>query len=90
MRMLAPPTPPGQQQNTRRRSSRAHVRRRLQHRDDAHADDAAGHADPAEPFVTEYDLGGTIWGGSRFTWVKGDLYFNRRLCMPWQPHAAGY
>jgi hypothetical protein len=26
-----------------------------------------------EPFSVEYDLGGTIWGGSRFTVVKGEL-----------------
>jgi hypothetical protein len=31
-----------------------------------------------EPYVIEYDLGGTIWGGSRFTMVKGQLYFNSR------------
>jgi len=34
-----------------------------------------------EPYVIEYDLGGTIWGGSRFTMVKGQLYFNSRPCL---------
>src|SRR5262249_24039822 len=41
-----------------------------------------------EPFSIEYDLGGTIWGGSRFTVIKGDLYFNARRCLPLQP--VGY
>jgi hypothetical protein len=27
-----------------------------------------------DPFSVEYDLGGTIWGGSRFTIVKGELW----------------
>jgi hypothetical protein len=41
-----------------------------------------------DPFSVEYDLGGTIWGGSRFTVVKGELFFNGRPCLPLQP--AGY
>jgi hypothetical protein len=41
-----------------------------------------------DPFSIEYDLGGTIWGGSRFTIVKGTLYFNGRPCLPLQP--VGY
>jgi hypothetical protein len=41
-----------------------------------------------DPFSVEYDLGGTIWGGSRFTIVKGALYFNGRPCLPLQP--VGY
>ena len=32
--------------------------------------------------VIEYDLGGTIWGGSRFTKpFTGPLYFNDRQCL---------
>ena len=32
--------------------------------------------------VIEYDLGGTIWGGSRFTKpLAGPLYFNDRQCL---------
>jgi len=38
-----------------------------------------------DPFSVEYDLGGTIWGGSRFTVVKGQLFFNTRPCLPLQP-----
>ena len=41
-----------------------------------------------DPYSVEYDLGGTIWGGSRFTVVKGALYFNGRPCLPLQP--VGY
>ena len=41
-----------------------------------------------DPFSIEYDLGGTIWGGSHFTVVKGALYFNERPCLPLQP--VGY
>jgi hypothetical protein len=41
-----------------------------------------------DPFSVEYDIGGMIWGGSRFTVVKGDLFFNGRLCLPLQP--VGY
>jgi hypothetical protein len=41
-----------------------------------------------DPFSVEYDLGGTIWGGSRFNIVKGALYFNGRPCLPLQP--VGY
>src|SRR5262245_26976150 len=41
-----------------------------------------------DPFSIEYDLGGTIWGGSRFTVVKGELFFNGRPCLSLQP--VGY
>ena len=41
-----------------------------------------------DPISVEYDLGGTIWGGSRFTVVKGELFFNGRPCLPLQP--TGY
>ena len=41
-----------------------------------------------DPFSIEYDLGGTIWGGSRFTVIKGELYFNARPCLPLRP--VGY
>jgi len=41
-----------------------------------------------DPFSIEYDLGGTIWGGSRFTVIKGELYFNTRPCLPLRP--VGY
>jgi len=41
-----------------------------------------------DPFSVEYDLGGTIWGGSRFTIIKGDLFFNGRPCLSLQP--VGY
>jgi len=41
-----------------------------------------------DPFSIEYDLGGTIWGGSRFTAIKGELYFNGRPCLPLQ--SVGY
>jgi hypothetical protein len=41
-----------------------------------------------DPFSVEYDLGGTIWGGSRFTVIKGELFFNGRPCLPLQP--VGY
>jgi hypothetical protein len=34
-----------------------------------------------DPFSIEYDLGGSIWGGSRFTIFKGTLYFNGRPCL---------
>ena len=34
-----------------------------------------------DPFSIEYDLGGTIWGGSRFTVIKGELFFNGRPCL---------
>jgi len=34
-----------------------------------------------DPFSIEYDLGGTIWGGSRFTVIKGELFFNWRPCL---------
>jgi len=30
----------------------------------------------------DYDITGTLWLNNRFTWVKGDLYFNGRLCLP--------
>jgi hypothetical protein len=33
-----------------------------------------------QPEEIEYDLGGSIWGGSRFTVVRGNLYFNSRPC----------
>jgi hypothetical protein len=36
-----------------------------------------------DPNVIEYDLGGTIWGGSRFAKpLNGPLYFNGRPCLP--------
>jgi hypothetical protein len=35
-----------------------------------------------DPFSVEYDLGGTIWGGSRFTVIKGELFFNGRPRLP--------
>jgi hypothetical protein len=38
-----------------------------------------------DPFSIDYDLGGTIWGGSHFTVIKGALYFNERPCLPLQP-----
>ena len=38
-----------------------------------------------DPFSIEYDLGGTIWGGSHFTVIKGALYFNERPCLPLRP-----
>jgi len=41
-----------------------------------------------EEWTVEYDLGGTIWGGSRFTIVKGQLFLNGRPCLPVLP--AGY
>ena len=41
-----------------------------------------------DPFSVEYDLGGTIWGGSRFTVIKDDLFFNGRPCLPLQ--SVGY
>jgi len=41
-----------------------------------------------DPFSVEYDIGGMIWGGSRFTVIKGALYFNSRPCLPLQP--VGY
>jgi len=36
-----------------------------------------------QPGVVNYDLGGTIWGGSQFTLniERGYLYFNGRLCV---------
>jgi hypothetical protein len=42
-----------------------------------------------DPFSVEYDLVGTIWGGSRFTVVKGELFFNGRPCLPLQ-HPVAY
>ena len=38
--------------------------------------------------LNEYDLGGMIWGGSRFTVVRGNLFFNGRPCVPLRP--VGY
>jgi hypothetical protein len=37
-----------------------------------------------QPWVVNYDLGGTIWGGSQFTLMleSGALYFNGRPCVP--------
>ena len=37
-----------------------------------------------QPGIVNYDLGGTIWGGSQFTLniTRGDLYFNGRPCWP--------
>jgi hypothetical protein len=40
------------------------------------------------PEEIEYDLGGMIWGGSRFTVVRGNLFFNGRPCVPVRP--VGY
>jgi len=40
------------------------------------------------PYEIEYDLGGMIWGGSRFTVVRGNLFFNGRPCVPLRP--VGY
>lgn len=37
-----------------------------------------------DPLSIEYDLGGTIWGGSRFTLFRGELFFNGRPCWPLQ------
>src|SRR5262245_10442261 len=37
------------------------------------------------PEEIEYDLGGMIWGGSRFTVVRGNLFFNGRPCVPLRP-----
>jgi hypothetical protein len=36
-----------------------------------------------QPGVVNYDLGGTIWGGSNFTlnFQRGDLFFNGRPCL---------
>ena len=41
-----------------------------------------------DPYSVEYDLGGTIWGGARFTVVKGQLFFNGRPCLAYGP--VGY
>lgn len=41
-----------------------------------------------DPFSVEYDLGGMIWGGSRFTVIRGELFFNERPCLPLRP--VGY
>src|SRR5215831_824935 len=41
-----------------------------------------------DPFSVEYDLGGMIWGGSRFTVIKGELFVNGRPCLPLRP--VGY
>jgi hypothetical protein len=41
-----------------------------------------------DPFSVEYDIGGMIWGGSRFTVIKGELFFNGRPCLSLQP--VGY
>jgi hypothetical protein len=37
-----------------------------------------------QPGIVNYDLGGTIWGGSQFALdiERGILYFNGRLCLP--------
>jgi hypothetical protein len=40
------------------------------------------------PEEIEYDLGGMIWGGSRLTVVRGNLFFNGRPCVPLRP--VGY
>ena len=39
-----------------------------------------------QPGTVNYDLGGTIWGGSQFTlnFERGDLYFNGRPCYRWR------
>jgi len=36
-----------------------------------------------QPGTVNYDLGGTIWGGSNFTlnFQRGDLFFNGRPCL---------
>ena len=41
-----------------------------------------------DPYSVEYDIGGMIWGGSRFTVVKGQMFFNDRPCLPLRP--VGY
>jgi hypothetical protein len=37
-----------------------------------------------QPGIVNYDLGGTIWGGSQFTLnlTQDTLYFNGRQCQP--------
>ena len=37
-----------------------------------------------QPGIVNYDLGGTIWGGSQFALdiERGILYFNGRPCLP--------
>jgi hypothetical protein len=40
------------------------------------------------PEEIEYDLGGMVWGGSRFTVVRGNFFFNGRPCVPLRP--VGY
>jgi hypothetical protein len=37
-----------------------------------------------QPGIVNYDLGGTIWGGSQFALdiQRGNLYFNGRPCLP--------
>jgi hypothetical protein len=39
-----------------------------------------------QPGIGNYDLSGTIWGGSQFTFdiQRGNLYFNGRPCLPLQ------
>jgi len=37
----------------------------------------------------EYDLGGSVWGGSRFTVVRGNLFFNGRPCASLRPAPCG-
>jgi hypothetical protein len=37
------------------------------------------------PGDVEYILSGTLWMQNRFTWIKDNLYFNGRPCMPLQP-----
>jgi len=36
-----------------------------------------------QPGIANYDLGGTIWGGSQFmlNFNRGELYFNGRPCL---------
>ena len=37
----------------------------------------------SQPGIANYDLGGTIWGGSQFmlNFNRGELYFNGRPCL---------
>jgi hypothetical protein len=39
----------------------------------------------SEPGHIDYDVAGTLWFGSRFSWVRLVLYFNGRPCLPLQP-----
>jgi hypothetical protein len=59
------------------------------------ADDGDGQCDDVRVTITsrspaeiEYDFSGMIWGGSRITVVRGNLFFNGRPCVPLRP--VGY